>query len=148
MRPCAIFFRFSICFFAFFLLLFHTLWYFFFHFHIRDAGFNENDDERARERECVSIERGKETLRARTRDAFGLFTSCERGFNILWNDCFFFLSEGERALTFFFRMFSEPEKCYSQVRARERPSREPSGENAGSDDGVGVLHGFEEEGCE
>jgi len=28
--------------------------YFFFHFHIRDAGFNENDDERARERESVN----------------------------------------------------------------------------------------------
>ena len=31
-------------------------------------------------------------------------------FRVLWNDCFFLLSEGERALTFFFRMFSEPEK--------------------------------------
>jgi hypothetical protein len=96
---------------------------------------------------------GKETPHARTRDAFGLFTSCEqRGFNIRFSRplerLFFFLSEGERALTFFFRIFSEPEKYYSQVRARERPSREPSGENAGSDDGVGVLHGFEEEGCE
>jgi hypothetical protein len=55
---------------------------------------------------------------------------------------------GREALTFFFRIFSEPKKNSSQVRARERPSREPSGENAGSDDGVGVLHGFEEEGCE
>merc|ERR1712216_435494 len=32
-----------------------------------------------------------------------------------------------------------------QVRARERPSREPSREDAGSDHGVGVLHGLEEE---
>merc|ERR1712159_970813 len=35
-----------------------------------------------------------------------------------------------------------------EVRARERASREPSRKDAGSDHGVGVLHGLKKERCE
>ena len=100
-------------------------------------------------RECVGG-----TKHTRTWDAFGLFTSYERGLNIrvVSLERLFFhlralsLSEGESTDLFVSNLFRTEKN--SQVRARERPSREPSGENAGSDDGVGVLHGFEEEGCE
>ena len=119
--------------------------YLFFHFHIRDARIQQR---RARE----SVESGGKK-HARTRDALGLLTSHERAFDIrvvsFGTIVFFFSSHTfrGRALTFFFRIFSGTEKN-SQVRARERPSREPSREDAGSDHGVGVLHGLEEEGRE
>jgi len=136
-----------------FLLLFHTFVLLFSFSHSRCRIQRERRRARAREREC-QLSGGKETPHARTRDAFGLFTSCEqRGFNIRFScpleRLFFFTFRGrESADLFLSNVFRTGKKTNSQVRARERPSREPSGENAGSDDGVGVLHGFEEEGCE
>ena len=84
--------------------------YFFFHFHIRDATRRRARDERER---ASSREWGKKHNNTRTRDAFGSFTSRERAFDIRFGTIGFFSSHafrGREALTFFFRIFSEPKK--------------------------------------